>query len=209
MQDLPLLEHGKFFHIYNRGNNGENIFIEERNYHYFLLLYEKYILPVADTFAFCLLRNHFHLFVRIKSEGEIIKGIDLQGQKDLEGLKIPDPTNQFSNIFNAYAKAINKAYGRTGSLFEKRFRRKEVTSPSYFISLIHYIHYNPEKHKFVDDYRKYPYSSYNIVLSEATTKLDKITVLKWFSNRDNFKEYHDKKVNENIILEYIEEDTDL
>lgn len=120
MQNLPLLEHGKFFHIYNRGNNGENIFIEERNYHYFLLLYEKYILPVADTFAFCLLMNHFHLFVRIKSEGEIIKGMDLQGLDDVEGLKIPDPTNQFSIFFNAYAKAINKAYGRTGSLFEKR-----------------------------------------------------------------------------------------
>ncbi|MBI4810051.1 MAG: hypothetical protein HY800_01110, partial [Ignavibacteriales bacterium] len=138
MQDLPLLDHGKYFHIYNRGNNDENIFIEKRNYHYFLSLYEKYILSVADTFAFCLLRNHFHLFVRIMTEGEIIKGVDLQGFENLEGLKMPDPTNQFSNLFNAYAKAINKAYGRTGALFEKRFRRKEVTSPAYFKSLIHY-----------------------------------------------------------------------
>lgn len=125
MQRLPLLEHGKFYHIYNRGNNGENIFIEERNYTHFLSLYEKYILPVADTFAFCLLRNHFHLFARIKTVGEILKEIDLQGFRNLEGLKLPEPTNQFSKLFNAYAKAINAAYGRTGSLFEKRFRRKE------------------------------------------------------------------------------------
>lgn len=211
MQYLPLLEPGKFFHIYNRGNNGENIFIEERNYNYFLSLYEKYILPVADTFAFCLLKNHFHLFVRIKTVGEIIKTLDLQGFKNLEGLylKIPDPTNQFSKLFNAYAKAINKTYGRTGALFEKRFRRKEVTSPIYFISLIHFIHYDSQKHGFVDDYRDYPYSSYKIILSEAKTNLDRITVLKWFSNRDNFKEYHEKKVDEKNILEFIQDDIEL
>ena len=35
-------------------------FIEERNYRYFLGLYARYIEPVADTYAYCLLRNHFH-----------------------------------------------------------------------------------------------------------------------------------------------------
>ena len=43
MTKLTLLERGKFYHIYNRGNNRENIFIEERNYRYFLQLYAKYI----------------------------------------------------------------------------------------------------------------------------------------------------------------------
>ena len=43
------LEPGKFYHIYNRGNNGENIFIAERNYGYFLKLYFKHIEPVAQT----------------------------------------------------------------------------------------------------------------------------------------------------------------
>jgi hypothetical protein len=33
------LEPGKYYHIYNRGNNRENIFNEERNYAYFLKLY--------------------------------------------------------------------------------------------------------------------------------------------------------------------------
>ncbi|MBN1976347.1 MAG: hypothetical protein JW918_03000, partial [Anaerolineae bacterium] len=66
MRDFVPLEHGQYYHIYNRGNNGENIFIEERNYSYFLGLYAKYIEPIADTFAYVLLRNHFHLLVRIK-----------------------------------------------------------------------------------------------------------------------------------------------
>jgi len=62
--------YGQYYHIYNRGNNRENIFVEERNYRYFLKLYVKYIEPVADTYAYCLLRNHFHFLVRIKTVAE-------------------------------------------------------------------------------------------------------------------------------------------
>jgi len=60
-----------FYHIYNRGNNRENIFMEERNYTYFLRLYAKHVAPVADTYAYCLLRNHFHVLVRIKPAEEM------------------------------------------------------------------------------------------------------------------------------------------
>ena len=68
--NLPIVP-GVIYHIYNRGNNEEDIFIEERNYNYFMKLYAKYIMPVAETYAYCLLRNHFHLMVRIKSPEEI------------------------------------------------------------------------------------------------------------------------------------------
>ena len=54
-------------HIYNRGNNRENLFKEAKNYPYFLKLYSKHVERVASTFAYCLLRNHFHFFVRIKT----------------------------------------------------------------------------------------------------------------------------------------------
>lgn len=71
------LEHGQYYHIYNRGNNRENLFVEERNYLYFLKLYGQHIEPVASTFAYCLLPNHFHILVQIK-EVE-----DLTGLQDL------------------------------------------------------------------------------------------------------------------------------
>ena len=64
------LEYGQYYHIYNRGNNREDVFYEERNYRHFLSLYAKYILPIADTYAYCLLRNHFHLLVRILTQEE-------------------------------------------------------------------------------------------------------------------------------------------
>lgn len=62
----PPLEKGKYYHIYNRGVNSCNIFKDSKTYEHFLNLYNKYISPVADTYAWVLMPNHFHLLVRIK-----------------------------------------------------------------------------------------------------------------------------------------------
>ena len=64
------LQFGQYYHIYNRGNNGETLFCEDRNYPYFLKLYAKYTEPVSETYAYCLMSNHFHLLVRIKDYEE-------------------------------------------------------------------------------------------------------------------------------------------
>ena len=183
MRDFVPLERGQYYHIYNRGNNGENIFIEERNYSYFLDLYAKYIGPIADTFAYVLLRNHFHLLVRIKDPPR-------PGRSDRPARSPKSPTQQFSNLFNSYAKSINKAYGRTGSLFQKRFGRIPVTSDAYFATLVRYIHFNPQKHGFVSDFREYPYSSYQAVLSNKTAQLKRDAVLEWFGDKTTFVEFH-------------------
>ena len=62
------MQHGQYYHIHNRGNNGEVLFREQRNYSYFLNLYARYIEPVAETYAYCLMSNHFHLLVCIEDE---------------------------------------------------------------------------------------------------------------------------------------------
>ncbi|SFF48467.1 transposase [Sunxiuqinia elliptica] len=85
---IPPLEHNHFYHIYNRGINSCNLFQENTNYEYFLSLYARYISPVANTYAWVLMRNHFHLLVKIKGEDEIQAFFqNLQGIKNLEGLK--------------------------------------------------------------------------------------------------------------------------
>jgi putative transposase len=66
MRPMVQIEENAYYHIYNRGINGENIFKEESNYAFFLHQYAKYVSPIADTFAYCLLKNHFHLLIRIK-----------------------------------------------------------------------------------------------------------------------------------------------
>ena len=60
------LEYGAYYQIYNRGIDRGRIFFEERNYRHFLRLYGRHVTPIADTFAYCLLPNHFHFLVRIK-----------------------------------------------------------------------------------------------------------------------------------------------
>jgi putative transposase len=181
----PLL-YNTYYHIFNRGNNRENIFIQERNYGYFLDLYGKYINPIAETFAYCLLRNHFHILVRIKSQDEIVSGKD----------KLFLPSRQFSNFFNAYAKAINAAYGRTGSLFQHPFKRMPVTTSGQFWNVIAYIHQNPQKHKFVEDFRNWRWSSYGIILLEKPTKISRQAVLDWFGGKQNYLELHQKWVSD-------------
>jgi REP element-mobilizing transposase RayT len=60
------LKEGQFYHIYNRGNNRRDLFLEPAHYEHFLALYDKFISPVAETLAWVLMPNHFHMVVRIK-----------------------------------------------------------------------------------------------------------------------------------------------
>jgi putative transposase len=63
------------------------------------------------------------------------------------------PSQCFSNLFNAYARAFNQAYERSGSLFQRPFGRVPVTSDVYLSHLVLYIHHNPQKHGLIDDFR--------------------------------------------------------
>ena len=209
------LKYGSYYHIYNRGNNRENIFIEERNYAYFLRLYAEHIVPVADTYAYCLLRNHFHLLVRIKTVDEQeawhrdqyqtgSRKRSHQSRRPVFSRK--DPSQQFSNLFNVYTKAINKAYQRTGALFERPFGRIGVTSEDYFAQLVIYIHQNPQKHGFVDDFRRWPFSSYHTLLSKKPTDLHRDEVLAWFGGMENVEAAHQKEIADTIITPWMLDD---
>ena len=52
MTSTPPFIPGEYYHVYNRGNNSENLFVEAANYDYFLSLYNNHIRPFADTFAY-------------------------------------------------------------------------------------------------------------------------------------------------------------
>ncbi|MEZ4788342.1 MAG: hypothetical protein R2790_10850 [Flavobacterium haoranii] len=93
---LEVLQKDKFYHIYNRGINGCNIFSSNENKLHFLKLVSKYLNGVkVSILAFCLMDNHFHSVIQVIEEEKIV-------------------TQAFSNLFNAYAKAYNKQQNRTG-----------------------------------------------------------------------------------------------
>jgi REP element-mobilizing transposase RayT len=177
--DIPPITYGTFYHIYNRGNNRENIFFQERNYAYFTDLWWKHTSPIAETWAYCLLRNHFHATVYVKNK------------EDLTGLnKIKEPSQYFSNFFNAYARGVNIATQRTGTLFERPFKRIPVDSESYLMRLIVYIHQNPQKHKFEDDFRNWNYSSYHELIANVPTRLQRDRMMQLFGSQKDFIRIH-------------------
>lgn len=209
--DISPLTYGTFFHIYNRGNNGENIFVQERNYAYFMELWWKHISPIAETWAYGLLRNHFHAAVWIKNKEDLHP--DLTGlikkpshqnprankepspsdsHEDLSGLKkkLKEPSQYFSNFFNAYSRGVNIATQRTGALFERPFNRIPIDTESYLMRLIVYIHQNPQKHQFVTDFRDWNYLSYHDLVSNNPTRLQREKVLQLFGSREDFIRIH-------------------
>ncbi|QKG79482.1 hypothetical protein [Tenuifilum thalassicum] len=206
-RDIPL-EHGCYYHIFNRGINGTPLFYVPDNYLHFLRLYDKYISPIAYTFAWCLMGNHFHLLVRIKEENEVIvtslpnpvrvlNHVWVSSNKTLKS-----PHLYFSNLFNSYAQAINKQQHRTGSLFERPFHRLKISSEEYLQNLVVYIHQNPTHHGFTNDFRNYPWTSYGSIISTKPTKVERETVLEWFNGKENFIEVHRKIVDLDIIHDH-------
>ena len=192
MQQFEPLLPGKFYHIYNRGTNSCNVFTETTNFEYFLNLYDKHISPVADTFAWVLMKNHFHFLVRIKEEGvQTLSGVsNPERVKSAEMVRFPTPSHQFSHLFNAYAQAFNKRNNRTGSLFEHPFKRKLIEDMDYFKTVILYIHNNPVHHGIREHAMDYPWSSYLACISVKPTRLQRDAVIGWFNSKADFKAAH-------------------
>jgi putative transposase len=139
---------GEYYHLYNRGNSKQMIFIDPADYHRFLaLLYlanssevvridnlrqkkeNPFYYPVTEPLvaigAYCLMPNHYHLLVTPLQE---------------------DGVSQFmKKLGTGYSMYFNKRYERTGALFEGRFKAKWADSDEYLRYLYSYIYLNPMK----------------------------------------------------------------
>jgi len=185
-----------YYHIYNHANGDENLFRTDDNYFYFLKLWAKYIEPIAGTFAYCLMPNHFYFLVKIKDEKELNIRFNnrLSGKSDLSGFEnlIGLISKQFSNLFNAYAKAYNKMYDRRGSLFIRPYKSKEVNNERYLATLVSYMHKNPIHHGFCNNIEDWQHSSYHAYLSDKSTRIKKEEILSQFLNKADFVRSHIK-----------------
>ena len=207
MKHFPTIEYDSFYHIYNRGVNGEPLFRNPSSYEHFLRLYNEHITPVAETFAWVLMNNHFHFLVRIHSLDEIGFMKPKENKKHIiyPQLKKYNPSQQFGNLFNAYTKAFNKSFDRTGNLFESPFKRIQINNKAYFRQLIFYIHNNPVHHGFCKEMSDYPWSSWLTILSVKPTSLQRDKVIGWFNSKSEFVEFHsqqhDMKTISSVIIE--------
>ncbi len=193
MRLIEILEAGNIYHIFNRGINGEDIFMEPRNYYYFLDKYKEYCSDILETYAYSLLENHFHLVAKVK-EDVFVKRRDSKGEIELNASK------QLSHFFNSYSQSYNNAYSRHGKLLEEPFKRKLVDSDAYFTSLIYYIHTNPQLHEFVKDFREWEFTSWHAIINDKDTFLAKEKVLEWFGSKQHFIDAHLGKMKQDNIL---------
>ena len=192
MRHYETLDYGKFYHIYNHGVGNRDLFREPDNYEYFLSLWDKYISSIAVTYAWVLMKNHFHALVKIKNESEIVAVFTPDRVSNpVRGIIA---SKQFSNLFNAYAQAFNKRIGSHGALFERPFGRKLVDNEYYLKRVILYIHNNPVHHGFCSHPIEYPWCSYLSCISIKPTKLHREAVIGWFDGEANFKTMHNGKL---------------
>lgn len=173
-------EPNHMYHIFNRGNNSQQIFFNRDNYLFFLKKIKLYIQPYADVLAWCLMPNHFHLMVYINST-EIFVSKHVTASRELTRAR--SINSSFSILLRSYARALQKQEKFTGSLFQHRTKAKCLTeisgtSPAWFQSAFgteinipagekeypqicfNYIHNNPVSAGLVKTPGEWEFSSY-------------------------------------------------
>ncbi len=185
---------GSIVHVYNRGNNRENIFYSEEDYKAFVfrlglsLGFEMEELTehpmtsipysrirITNTkkgefklHAFCLMKNHFHLLIEQCSDIPISKLI--------------------SKICTSYAMYINKKYKRVGHIFQDQFKSVLIESDSQLMWTSTYIHMNPVKDGLVKSPAQYKWSSYNDYISGRNLPITHTDfLLSTFETKQNFE----------------------
>jgi len=170
------LEQGQIYHLYNQGNNRQEIFFNRGNYLFFLKKISEHILPFADILAWCLMPNHFHLMIAFSDRVSDFKDNLSPGhiQKKLN--------NSIATMLSSFTRAINIQQKRTGSLFregtkavwlgsietekikyQNRIKAEEVNvfnpDEEYLQTCFKYIHANPVKAGLANQITDWEFSS--------------------------------------------------
>jgi REP element-mobilizing transposase RayT len=172
-----------YFHIFCRGNEKRNIFLDANDYEHFLSKMKNYKeIHKVTVVCYCLMPNHFHLLLR---------------------QNVKEPLYLFVHRLTvSHAMYFNKRYNRVGHLFQGRFKAKLIPNDEYLLHLSRYIHLNPlEIINSRSALETYPWSSYFEYISKSKKEeiCEKEIVLQQFNNFNPQEEY--KKFVYDIISE--------
>lgn len=203
------------YHIFNHANGFENVFVEDMNYKFFLEKYLKYIYPIAETYAYCLLPNHFHIVIRIRKHQVIEKlikrdnfskalNVGIIGNEDNEKIIEKYLSKQFANLFSSYTQSFNKVYKRMGSLFIKNFKRELILDKEYFLNAVIYTHRNPIHHAFCGRYNDWSYTSFSEIKERKSIVIEVDKLLRMFGGDASFVDLHEqsaKNFRQSLIID--------
>ncbi len=189
IRDYKQFGMGEYFHIYNRGNGKNKVFLDEEDYQFFILRLNQNLFP--DTYktkysystplpknsfsmiCYCLMPNHFHFL--IKQNREI-------------------PTSKLMlKVCTSYSKYFNKKYKSVGHIFQDQFKQIWVDDNSYLVWLSAYIHENPGVAGLVSNSSRYNWSSYSdfVGLKRGSIKCDREIILEQFIGPKNYCDFVD------------------
>ncbi len=153
-----------FYHITSRGHRKEKIFYDDKDKRTFIQKLDETFQKYDITcYAYCLMNNHYHLFIKTAQ---------------------PNISLVLHYLNTSYANWFRTRYGLSGSVFQGRFKSILVDADNYAIVLSAYIHLNPFRAGIVDRLEDYPWSSYLDYLNlrqPSIDNLDRSLVLNFFS----------------------------
>jgi putative transposase len=153
-----------FYHVMSRGLNRQNLFFDDDDFQFFIYLLEQaHIKFKMICLSFCLMNNHYHLYIRTPE---------------------PNLSRIMKFINESYARYYLKKYPeKDGHVFKGRYKRKIVQSDTYSFQLSRYIHLNPVVANLVASPSKWKWSSYSSFITQKKKFgfLDKDWLLNQFS----------------------------
>ena len=144
-QARALSENG-YYHVINRGIGKQILFEDGEDCQRFLDTLKRYIEEEQfELICYCLMENHFHLLVHAET------GLD----------------RIMKRICCSYAYYYNEKYGRTGHLFQERYRSEAIKDDKQLLAAVRYIHNNPQK-AGICRHEEYAWSSWREYVEKAT-----------------------------------------
>ena len=156
------------YHVVSRGVGQQIIFETDADRRRYLESLQNLMPESSGTLlAWCLMDNHVHLLVR-------------QPLDELSAL--------MRRLNSGYALYFNLVHGRSGHLFQGRFRSEPVDTEEYLMTVVRYIHQNPWKAEMTSDCQ-YEWSSYGLYASGNVPAGAEI-VMDVFGSADAFRAFH-------------------
>lgn len=153
MARLPRLSvPGYPHHVIQRGNNRQAIFARPADYQYLLVLLEENARKFGvAVHAYVLMGNHFHLLVTPEANDSLPKMMQAVGRR--------------------YVRYFNDAHGRSGTLWEGRYKSTLIQKERYLLTCMAYIDLNPVRAGLVAYARDYPWSSHGHYIGQRMERL--------------------------------------
>ena len=192
---------GSYFHVYNRGNAKQEIFLNPEDYRFFISRLRMNIFPKEDDsfriiklpensfslIGYCLMPNHFHLLIRQDSD---------------------IPTSKLiTKVCTSYSMFFNKKYDSVGHVFQDRFKQVLIEDNEYLKWLSCYIHQNPKVGGLTKRLEDYRWSSYDYYIKGVgDIPCESQIILDQFKDKNEYERFVDesyKIIKDNKDMEHL------